>query len=69
LWHLTWVEVAIIIGSFGWFMTQFLLFVKVAPSLPIAEVKRDVIEGRRMIHDLTAAGLMAEPQPEVTSDG
>lgn len=69
LWHLTWVEVAIVIGSFGWFMTQFLLFVQVAPSLPIAEVKRDVLEGRRMIAELSAAGLMAAPQPEVTPDG
>ena len=67
LWHLTWVEVFIVIGSFGWFMTLFLLFVQFAPSLPIAEVKRDVIEGRRMIATLEAAGLIAEPEPEEVS--
>jgi Ni/Fe-hydrogenase subunit HybB-like protein len=63
LWHLTWVEAGIVIGSFGWFMTLFLLFVQFAPSLPIAEVKRDVIEGRRMVRVLRSAGLMAEKEP------
>ncbi|HXR97431.1 MAG TPA: NrfD/PsrC family molybdoenzyme membrane anchor subunit [Terriglobales bacterium] len=58
LWHLTWVEVGIVIGSFGWFMTLFLLFVQFAPSLPIAEVKRDVLEARDMVETLTAANLL-----------
>lgn len=60
LWHLQWTEVAIVVGSFGWFMLQFLLFVQFAPCLPVAEVKRDVIEGRRMIEAFHAAGLPAE---------
>ena len=62
LWHLSWVEVGIIVGSFGWFMTLFLLFVMVAPSLPIAEVKRDVVEAREMVVELRSAGMLTEAQ-------
>ncbi len=35
----TWVEMGILIGSFGWFFTWFLLFIKVMPSVAVAEVK------------------------------
>ena len=35
----TWVEMGILVGSFGWFGTWFVLFVKVMPSVAIAEVK------------------------------
>jgi molybdopterin-containing oxidoreductase family membrane subunit len=35
----TWVEVTIFIGTLGFFMTCFLLFVKVAPVVAVAEVK------------------------------
>ncbi len=34
-----WVEMGILIGSFGWFGVWFLLFIKVLPSIAIAEVK------------------------------
>ena len=34
-----WVEMGIMVGSFGWFFLWFLLFVKVMPSIAIAEVK------------------------------
>jgi len=35
----TWVEWGILIMSFAWFFTWFLLFVKIMPSVAIAEVK------------------------------
>ena len=35
----TWVDYAILIGSFGWFFMWFLLFVKQLPIIAIAEVK------------------------------
>ena len=34
-----WVEWGIMLGSFGWFMMWFLLFIKVMPSVAIAEIK------------------------------
>jgi Ni/Fe-hydrogenase subunit HybB-like protein len=35
----TWVEMGILIGSFGWFGMWFLMFIKVMPSVAIAEIK------------------------------
>jgi len=35
----TWVEMGIMIGSFGWFGLWFTLFMKVMPSVAIAEIK------------------------------
>jgi Ni/Fe-hydrogenase subunit HybB-like protein len=35
----TWVDYAILLGSFGWFFMWFLLFVKQLPIVAIAEVK------------------------------
>lgn len=37
----TWVDWAILVGSFGFFFTFFLLFVRTLPSVAIAEVKAD----------------------------
>ncbi len=34
-----WVEIYITIGSFGWFLMWFFLFVKIMPSLAVAELK------------------------------
>ncbi len=34
-----WVEWGIMAGSFGWFFTWFLLFIRVMPSVAIAEIK------------------------------
>jgi len=39
LYQPTWVEIAITVGSFAWFSTFFLLFVKLLPVLPISELK------------------------------
>ena len=35
----SWVEWGIMAGSFGWFGVGFLLFIKVMPSVAIAEIK------------------------------
>jgi len=35
----TWVELAILAGSFGFFATLFLLFIKIFPVIAISEVK------------------------------
>jgi len=38
-YHMTWVEAAILLGSFGWFFMWFLLFLRFLPGLSIAEIK------------------------------
>ena len=35
----TYIEMGILVGSFAWFFTWFLLFVKIMPSVAIAEIK------------------------------
>jgi Ni/Fe-hydrogenase subunit HybB-like protein len=38
-YHMSWVEAAILMGSFGWFFMWFLLFMRYLPGLSIAEIK------------------------------
>ena len=45
----TWVEISIFIGSFGIFLTLFLLFAKFVPMLAIAEIK-SVLPGSQPKH-------------------
>jgi molybdopterin-containing oxidoreductase family membrane subunit len=35
----SWVDVSILLGSFGWFFMWFLLFLRYLPGLSIAEIK------------------------------
>jgi molybdopterin-containing oxidoreductase family membrane subunit len=35
----TWVEIAIVAGSFAWFAMWFLLFLRILPAVSIAELK------------------------------
>jgi molybdopterin-containing oxidoreductase family membrane subunit len=42
LYRPTWVELALTIGSFAWFATWFLLFVKLLPVLPVSELKESL---------------------------
>ncbi len=35
----TWVEMGIMVGSFGWFFMWFLLFMRVLPAVSVAELK------------------------------
>ena len=39
MFYPTWVDVSIFIGSIGLFFTMFLLFIRVLPSIAMAEVK------------------------------
>lgn len=63
VYHVQWVEVGILIGSFGWFMTLFLLFVQFAPSLPLGDLHKDILEARRESRQLAEAGLLPAPAP------
>jgi len=39
MFYPTWVDVSVFIGSIGLFFTMFLLFIRVLPSIAMAEVK------------------------------
>ena len=43
----TWVDIAMFIGSFGLFMTLFLLFCRFLPIVAMAEVKAVLTEGHK----------------------
>ncbi len=60
VYHVQWVEVGILIGSFGWFMTLFLLFVQFAPSLPLGDLHKDILLARRNRQRLAEAALLPE---------
>jgi hypothetical protein len=57
-YHITWVEVAILAGSFGWFSMWFLLFIKQLPVIAISEVKEIVMPRLRLRHShgITSSG-------------
>jgi molybdopterin-containing oxidoreductase family membrane subunit len=46
----TWVDYAILCGSFGWFSMWFMLFIKQLPVVAIAEVKEIVKPRLRRAH-------------------
>jgi len=48
----TLVEVGITLGSFGWFFTWFLIFLKLLPAVSIAELKEEVghVPGAEALH-------------------
>jgi molybdopterin-containing oxidoreductase family membrane subunit len=46
----TWVDYAILCGSFGWFSMWFLLFIKQLPVVAIAEVKEIVLPKLKLAH-------------------
>jgi Ni/Fe-hydrogenase subunit HybB-like protein len=46
----SWVDISILIGSFGWFFMWFLLFIKQLPVVAIAEVKEIVTPRLRVAH-------------------
>lgn len=61
IYHVQWIEIGITVGSFGWFFLQFLGFLKIAPALPVAEVRKDILEARRNRRALAEAGLLVGP--------
>jgi len=46
----SWVDISILVGSFGWFFMWFLLFIKQLPVIAIAEVKEIVPPKLRRAH-------------------
>lgn len=50
-YHMTWVEAAILMGSFGWFFMWFLLFLRFLPGLSIAEIKEVLPPPMRHHHE------------------
>ncbi len=52
-WHMyqwSWFDTAILVGSFGMFFTLFLLYLRVAPAISIAEVKPVLHVGKKENH-------------------
>ena len=43
----TWIEIATLVGSFGLFLTLFLLFCRFIPVIAIAEVKGVLSHGKK----------------------
>ncbi|MEO0339604.1 MAG: hydrogenase, partial [Bacteroidota bacterium] len=41
----TWVEIGIFIGTLGLFSTLFLIFIRVAPAVAVAEIKSILKDG------------------------
>jgi hypothetical protein len=53
MYHITWTEVGITLGSFAWFFTLFLIFIKLFPAVSMTEVKE-------ALPAPTAAGQVSE---------
>ena len=68
----TWVDYAILLGSFGWFFMWFLLFIKQLPVLAIAEVKEIVPPKLRSTHphadNIDHAGRHMEYEPDTPGE-
>jgi len=47
----TWVDICMLIGSFGLFMTLFLLFIRYLPVIAIAEIKAVMPQANPHAHD------------------
>ena len=60
MYHFTFWDYAILIGSFGLFFTLFLLFVRVLPVVAISEVKG--VMDPRVARSASPAPLSARPQ-------
>jgi hypothetical protein len=58
----TWVDYAILLGSFGWFFMWFLLFIKQLPVMAIAELKEVLPPKMRAGHQHAAQGGITNPQ-------
>jgi Ni/Fe-hydrogenase subunit HybB-like protein len=61
----TWVELTIVAGSFGFFATLFLIFLKLFPVIAIAEIKELAIHEKN--HDSGVHGAWAEAHAEEAS--
>jgi molybdopterin-containing oxidoreductase family membrane subunit len=66
----SWVDYAILCGSFGWFSMWFLLFIKQLPVIAISEVKEIVPPKLRQKHDhgIDEAGRHFEFEPSTPGE-
>ncbi len=68
----TWVDYAILAGSFGWFFMWFLLFIKQLPVVAIAEVKEIVPPKLRKPHphadQIDTSGRHQEYEPDTPGE-
>jgi Ni/Fe-hydrogenase subunit HybB-like protein len=66
-WHWykpTWVDIAILCGSFGWFFMWFLLFIRGLPIMAISELKEITPPRRRgPPHAPSSGGMLPVPAP------
>ncbi|MEK6249016.1 MAG: hypothetical protein N2C12_12610, partial [Planctomycetales bacterium] len=60
----TWVDIWMLIGSFGLFMTLFLLFIRYLPVIAIAEVKAIMPQANPHHHSPAANPLVQEANHE-----
>jgi Ni/Fe-hydrogenase subunit HybB-like protein len=58
----TWVDYAILCGSFGWFSMWFLLFIKQFPVIAITEIK-EIVKPRLKHRYTTGVDVTAHPLP------
>jgi molybdopterin-containing oxidoreductase family membrane subunit len=64
-WWPNWVQVGIILGSFGWFTMLFMLFCKIFPSVSMYEVKEMVYHRRApKKHRAAHAQPVGQAQPD-----
>lgn len=59
-YHMSWTEMTILMGSFGWFFMWFLLFLRFLPGLSIAEIK-EVLPPPMKHHDPALSSAGADP--------
>ncbi|HEX5829887.1 MAG TPA: NrfD/PsrC family molybdoenzyme membrane anchor subunit [Gemmatimonadaceae bacterium] len=66
----SWVDMAFLVGSFGWFFMWFLLFLKQLPIIAIAEVKEIVPPKLRTAHaaGISPAGLHRDFNPDTPGE-
>ncbi|HET6382310.1 MAG TPA: NrfD/PsrC family molybdoenzyme membrane anchor subunit [Armatimonadota bacterium] len=57
--HVSWVGIGITIGSLGFFLFSFLIFIKVVPIVPLYELRKDMLrEAREARAETEAEGLL-----------
>jgi len=68
----SWVDMSLLIGSFGWFFMWFLLFIKQLPIVAIAEVKEIVPPKLRVAHPhanpIDPAGRHLDYEPDTPGE-
>ncbi len=64
----SWVDMALLLGSFGWFFMWFLLFVKQLPVIAIAEIK-EIVPPKMRVHGGVGHHVAAEKSASALNGG